>query len=411
MAELKRLTFREFVTLQRGFDLPKKNIKAGVYPVVGSTSIIGYHSEFKAIPPGVVIGRSGSLGSVLYVSDKYWPHNTSLWVRDFKGNIPKYVYYFLQTLELQRYDSGAAVPTLNRNHLDSLELRIHDLSTQRKIAAVLSAYDDLIENNTRRIKILEEMAGAIYREWFVKFRFPGHENVTMVESELGLIPKGWKVRQLGEVAQLHRGRSYRSQNLVNEGEGLPFLNLKNIEREGGFRSDGLKWYDGKFQDSQIAIHNDIIMALTDMTQERRIVARSARVPSLAYKKFVFSMDLLKIQPNGGIQPDFLCALLRYSSIADTLKEHANGTTVLHLSPDHVQSSKLILPTREIRQRYSEVAKRINQQNDWLAKKNINLRQTRDMLLPKLTSGELDVSTLNIGTDLYRSQEGEKFHAT
>ena len=187
MGGLKRVTFRDFVTLQRGFDLPKKNIKAGVYPVVGSTSIIGYHAEFKANPPGVVIGRSGSLGSVLYVSDKYWPHNTSLWVRDFKRNIPKYVYYFLQTLELQRYDSGAAVPTLNRNHLDSLELGIHDLPTQHKIAAILGNYDDLIENNTRRIKILEEMAATIYREWFVEFRFPGHENVKMVASKLGLI--------------------------------------------------------------------------------------------------------------------------------------------------------------------------------------------------------------------------------
>ena len=219
VGRLIRVTFREFVTLQRGFDLPKKNIKAGVYPVVGSTSVIGYHAEFKANPPGVVIGRSGSLGRVLYVSDKYWPHNTSLWVRDFKGNIPKYVYYFLQTLELQRYDSGAAVPTLNRNHLDSLELRIHNLPTQCKIAAILSNYDDLIENNTRRIKILEEMAGTIYHEWFVEFRFPGHENVNIVQSELGSIPQGWEVKPVKQlVKRLKAGQVYTQTDVKDTGK-------------------------------------------------------------------------------------------------------------------------------------------------------------------------------------------------
>ena len=155
MGELKQITFKEFVTLQRGFDLPKRNMKPGMHPVIGSTSIIGYHNEFKVDPPGVVTGRSGALGSVQYIPVKYWPHNTSLWIKDFKGNLPRYVYYFLQTLGLEHFNSGAAVPTLNRNDLDTLELKIHDFPTQREIAAILGTYDNLIENNTRRIEILE----------------------------------------------------------------------------------------------------------------------------------------------------------------------------------------------------------------------------------------------------------------
>ena len=125
MSEFKKITFKKFVTLQRGFDLPKKHMKPGMYPVIGSTSIIGYHDEFKVDPPGVVTGRSGALGSVQYTTVKYCPHNTSLWIKDFKGNLPRYVYYFLQTLGLQQFNSGAAVPTLNRNDLDTLELKIH----------------------------------------------------------------------------------------------------------------------------------------------------------------------------------------------------------------------------------------------------------------------------------------------
>ena len=120
----------------------------------------------------------------------------------------------------------------------------------------------------------------------------------------------------------------------------------------------------------------------------------------------FLWDLVKIKPKESIQTDFLCALLQYSNLAEHLKEYANGTTVLHLSPSHVQSSELILPPRELRQRYAEIAESIHQQSDLLQKKNTNLRQTRDLLLPKLISGEIDVSELEIDADRYHSQKGE-----
>ena len=147
------MRFKDFVTLQRGFDLPKTEMCDGPYPVVGSTSIIGRHNEYKANPPGVVMGRSGSLGTIQFVQEPYWPHNTSLWVKDFKGNDPRFVYYRLQGFNFARFNAGAGVPTLNRNHLDGLEVEVPDLPAQRCIASILSAYDDLIENNLQRIKI------------------------------------------------------------------------------------------------------------------------------------------------------------------------------------------------------------------------------------------------------------------
>ncbi len=322
-------------------------------------------------------------------------------VVDQQKHDPYFVYYLLSTKTdmLHNVAGGVATPIVNKSTFANLGVCVPPLSTQRKIAAILSTYDDLIENNTRRIKILEDMAQTLYREWFVHFRFPGHENVQMVESPLGPIPQGWKIKRLDEVAQLHRGKSYRSINLVEDGEGLPFLNLKNINREGGFRPDGLKWYDGKFKETQVAASNDIIMALTDVTQDRKVVARSARVPDLGYEKYVFSMDLLKVQPKKSIQSDFLYALLKYSSFAQKLKEFANGTTVLHLSPSHVQASELTLPSDVIRHRYAEITKSVRQQSDLLQNRNVNLRQTRDLLLPKLISGEIDVSELDIDEDI------------
>ena len=119
----------------------------------------------------------------------------------------------------------------------------------------------------------------------------------MVDSELGPIPEGWEVNKVDTVADIYRGRSYRSADLVEE-NSLPFLNLKCVDRDGGFRRDGLKRYAGRYKDTQTAKPGDIIVAVTDMTQERRIVARAARVPEIGEEMLVFSMDLIKVMPRG-----------------------------------------------------------------------------------------------------------------
>lgn len=144
-------------------------------------------------------GRSGALGEVQYITVPFWPLNTTLWVKDFKGNDAKYVYR-LKLVDLKRFNSGAGVPTLNRNDLDLLPVLVHSTMEQRKIAEILSAYNDLIENNARRIAILEQMVRSLYQEWFVRFRFPGHKKVPLIESSIGPIPEGWVVSTLGEQA-------------------------------------------------------------------------------------------------------------------------------------------------------------------------------------------------------------------
>jgi type I restriction enzyme S subunit len=112
----------------------------------------------------------------------------TLWVTDFKGNNPRYIYYFLKTLHLENYDSGGANPTLNRNHIHDLQISYPNREIQDRIADILSAYDDLIENNNRRIALLEEAMHILYREWFVRMRFPGYEHVHMVDG----LPEGWE---------------------------------------------------------------------------------------------------------------------------------------------------------------------------------------------------------------------------
>ena len=271
------------------------------------------------------------------------------------------------------------------------------LDTQRKIAAVLSGYDDLIENNRRRIKLLQEMAERIYREWFVEFRYPGHEAVPLTESSLGQIPEGWSEAQVRDIASFVRGRSYKGADLVEAG-GLPFINLKCVDRDGGFRPGGIKRYVGPYAPAQAVRPGDLVIAVTDMTQERRIVARAARVPPLDQEHGVTSMDLVKLVPQDHVPSDYLFGLLRYSSFPDAVKQHANGANVLHLHPDRIGDYRFARPPREIMERYGELAHGFNAESDILAQAQERLAKSRRLLLTRLVAGEIDIEDLSISLD-------------
>ena len=278
-------------------------------------------------------------------------------------------------------------------------MRCYPLPTQRRIASILSAYDDLIENNTRRIKILEQMAQAIYREWFVEFRAPGVKlrKATPEEQKVtgkDRFPVGWEMKRVGDVSAIFRGKSYRSSELLDEG-GLPFLNLKCIERGGGFRYDGVKRSQGDYKATHIARTGDLIVAVTDMTQERRLVAHAARVHILDNDFAVMSMDLVKIEPKADIAKDYLHGLLRFSDFSKEVSQRANGVNVLHLNPSQIEGYMFVLPPTELRNRYAELSRDMYQQCDVLQAKNATLRQTRDLLLPRLMGGEIEVEKLEI----------------
>ena len=190
----KECLLGDAVTLKRGYDLTMADRQDGPYPVITSSGFAGFHNEAKVKGPGVVTGRYGTLGEVHYVETDFWPHNTALYVRDFKGNHPKFISYFLGGLHFNTQNAAAAVPGVNRNFLHMIPVRIPPLPVQRRIAGILSAYDELMENSQRRIRLLEAMARALYREWFVHFRFPDHEKHPRVASPLGHIPQGWEVK-------------------------------------------------------------------------------------------------------------------------------------------------------------------------------------------------------------------------
>lgn len=394
MSEWRETTLGAVCELKRGYDLPARERVAGGVPIVSSSGITGYHSTAKVRGPGVVTGRYGTLGDVFFIVEDFWPLNTALYVRDFKGNDPHFVAALLQSLDLGRNDGAAAVPGVNRNHLHLLPVLCPDTITQRRIGLLLSTLDALIENNRRRTDLLEQMAQAIYREWFVCLRYPGHEDVTIVDSPLGPIPEGWEVQQLKKVSTVVRGRSYRKHELVESG-GVPFINLKCMLRGGGFRRDGLKRYSGVYKADQRLNGGDIVLAVTDLTQGREILARATLVPRLAEDFGVISLDVSRIVPN---EPDDRLALffaLRCTDFSDRVKEYANGSTVLHLSPTHVAEGQIVWPPRELRRKFVEVVHAMVDQVDELNDAGERLGVMRDLLLSKLVTGQIDVSDLDL----------------
>lgn len=144
-----KILFKDFIELRRGYDLPKKKRVNGAVPVFASTGVNGYHNEVKVNAPGVITGRSGSIGKVMYSDIPFWPLNTTLYVSDFKGNNPKYVYYWLQKFDLSRFSSGSAVPTLNRNDLSNIVINIPNRSKQNEIARKIEVFDQKIELNNQ----------------------------------------------------------------------------------------------------------------------------------------------------------------------------------------------------------------------------------------------------------------------
>lgn len=387
---VKEQLLGDLLTFQRGYDITKAEQTDGDIPIVSSSGVSSFHNESKAAAPGVVIGRKGTLGTVHYLDGPYWPHDTTLWIKDFKGSHPRFLSYFLSTLRLETFDTGASNPTLNRNHLHKIRVIAPDPKQQERIAAVLAAYDDLIANNQRRIALLESMAEEIYREWFVRMRFPNYETAAFSKG----IPNGWDVVPFGQHCRVVKGKSYTSEDLVDDTTAMPFVTLKSFNRGGGYRAGGLKHYKGEFKTQQLVKQGDIVMAVTDMTQDRVVVGQAALVPDLGERGAVISLDVIKLEPVN-IDPTYLYLFLRFSGFANHIKEFANGANVLHLKPDLVPAQKVLLAPRALQDRVALIAKPMLQQAEQLAESCRMLSEMRDALLPRLISGKLRIDALDI----------------
>jgi type I restriction enzyme S subunit len=275
-----------------------------------------------------------------------------------------------------RLADGAAQPNMSGGQIESVQIPFPPKRAQRRIASILSAYDDLIENNTRRIAILEEMARRIYEEWFVRFRFPGHEGVRMVDSDLGCVPEGWLVQKLEDLATVTMGLSPKGDTYNDAGDGVPLIN--GPVEFGEKLTKRVKWTTSP---TKFCAEGDLVVCVRGSTTGkyvksdgsyclgRGVCAIHSRYQSFVDRFFIHTLPSLLAQTGGSTFPSWT---------GPQLKSH-----------------RLLMPFQDLLVKFEEVTQPMSRAVLVYSRMNQNLRTTRDLLLPKLISGELHVSEVSI----------------
>ena len=384
--ELNRFKLGECLELQRGYDLTSSQMQGGEVAVVGSNGIIGYHNSERGNSPCITVGRSGSVGKVHYYEQPTWAHNTALFVKDFKGNNPKYLYYLLKNLHLDNtFEKGSSViPSLDRNLVHSLVVPFHkDINDQRKVVAVLSAIDRKIELNRQINDNLEAMAKQLYDYWFVQFDFPNEEGKPYKSSGGAMvwneklkreIPEGWNVANVFDELSVQYGFPFSTELFTEEPTNIPIVRIRDIlensvsayseeevdEKYKLQKQDLLIGMDGNFH---MNYWNDNVSYLNQRSV--RLRAKSKSTVSIMQAKY-------------DIAPYIKVKELR-----------AKGSTVGHLSDkDLKELFVLVSPTVDFRNKFDSILAEIIENRCEM----IELTKQRDELLPLLMNGQASVNS-------------------
>ena len=343
----------------------------------------------------IVYGRRGDIGrrALITKNEEGWLCGTGSLRISLGGTVidPKFLYYYLgqsRVINLIYNNAiGATLPNLNTSIIRRIPITYPTMPDQCKIVSILSAYDDLIENNQRRIKILDDMAQMLYREWFVNFRFPGHEKIKTVDSELRMIPEGWEIKKIEEFVLIKSGFPFKSDTYEENGT-YGIVTIKNVN-DGIFDVDCTNRTNivpSKLPNYCNLEDGDILISLTG---------------NIGRVCFVYGNNLLLNQRVGKLilknlkDKAFLYVMFRQTEMQERFKTIANGVAQQNLSPVETGRLKILIPSADLLNQYMEFSDPIFKQILVFLKQNINLRNTRDMLLPKLISGEIDVSDLDI----------------
>ena len=277
--------------------------------------------------------------------------------------------------------SGATVDRIPLTRFPTFPVTLPERAIQDSIATILSAYDDLIENNTRRIKILEELAQMLYREWFVTFRFPGHQKVKMVESELGPIPEGWNVEPLAEVYKTGSGGTPSRKIPSYYGGAIPWVKTQELQ-DGFIHNTDEKITEEGLKNSSAKLHppGAVLMAMYGATIGK---LGMLALPATCNQA---CCALTPKEPHFGSEYIFLALLNRRTDILALRM----GAAQQNISQEVIKAFPLMRPNTDVMDRFNETVKPLMALIGLLQAKNSNLRTTRDLLLPKLISGEIPV---------------------
>lgn len=360
-----------------GKSLTAERRLSGQYDVYSSAGVCGRSNLYLA-NEGIIIGRKGSIGTVFYSKTPFYCIDTTFYIdRVAEDCDMKYIFYYLKLLHLEKYNTDAAVPGLNRSLAEKLKLCIPDLPTQQRIADILSTYDDLIENNNRRIALLEQSAQELYKEWFVRFRFPGYENA---KFENGL-PTGWVIRRLESFGEIETGKTPSMS--ISENYGNDFLFIKTPDMHGNvFVIETEEMLSTRGNDSQ---------------PKKRIPANSIMVTCIGTGGIVAinaesahtNQQINSIIPHNNTDVEWL--FFTCKALKPTIELFgATGTTMTNLSKGKFSKLKVLDPGDNLRELYHTASFPILKLIKTLMYQNRDLIHQRDLLLPRLMNGHWEV---------------------
>ena len=382
--------------LQRGHDLTEPERRSGSVPVMGSAGQNGFHDEAKAPGPGVVIGRSGaSIGRVHFTATDYWPHNTCLYVTDFFGNNPRFVYYLLKTLDLAGYNSGSAQPSLNRNYIYGAQVRIPPRAEQDAIASTLDALDHRIELLRQTNTTLEVIAQALFKSWFVDFdpvrakaegREPdGMDAATAAlfpdsfeDSPLGSIPQGWHAASLSDCMELNPQRVLRKGSLAS------YLDMANAPTQGHRPAEITQRELGS---GSKFINGDTLLAKITPCLEN---GKTAFVDFLADNEVGWgSTEYIVMRPKAPLPPFWGYLLARTPNFRAFAIQAMTGTSGRQrVELGRLKQFSVAVPDDGVAEAFGKIIEPLRARIAAASSHADNLSKLRDTLLPRLISGKL-----------------------
>lgn len=389
MSEWRRTNWGDLGVLHYGKALRGYKGGSGPVEVFGTNGPIGW-TDAQLFPPGVIVGRKGAYRGIHYAKGPCWVIDTAYWLETNAETVDsRWAYWQLRTVDLNAIDSGSAIPSTSRDAFAQISVHLPPLTVQRGVAAVLDSFDDLIENNRRRVKVLEEMARAIYREWFVHFRYPGHEDVPLVDSPLGPIPDGWEASTLGESGRWLSGGTPKTSVAEYWGGSIPWITSGTLTSVLLDRSDRTLTEVGAANGTKVVDRNAVLFVVRGMS-----LVREFRV-GIADVSLAFGQDCKAIVAGEGVEPLYLGFNLidRAESIQRMVELAGHGTG--KLSTDRLKALLLAIPPAEVQRAFVERVTPIRESLTALRLTTDQLCGLRDLLLPKLVTGQIDVSHLEL----------------
>lgn len=370
-----------------------RSTRQGEFPYYGASGVIDHIDDYIFDGQYLLIAEDGenlksrNLPVAFIAKGKFWVNNHAHIIKG-KQNIGStdFIKYWFSQADINGYITGTAQPKLSQDNLKKIRIIAPDFNTQEKIVSILSVYDDLIENNKKRIKILEEMVQIIYTEWFVKFKFPGYEKVKMVDSELGKIPEGWEAKRLDDVAEIISGYAFKNSDFQDL--GIPIVKIKNIRSDKTVRFLNTDFVSDQFLAEKyrkyFLYQGDIVLAMTGAT-----AGKAGRI--ISNKKMLLNQRVAKVLPKEGYY-SLVWSRLESDNAERELYRLAGGAAQPNMSTSQIGGVRVIVPNDNVLKHYERLA--FIQLKQVIKLHNINsyLVKMRDLLTPQLVTGRRELKS-------------------